>query len=330
MTVSSLARATITTSKCSTRTQRVQKFTPHYMVAAWSGEQCARYFRDCGRDVSANYCIGTDGGIVCNVPEERRAWTSSSSWNDQRAITVECGNLPGGVLTEATWNSLVKLGADVCRRYGFRPYYDGTRNGTLTEHMMFASTDCPGPWLHPRMGDLAVAIRNELDGTKPKPKPTVVPKPGPDGMISMNRQGDVHRLLNPKNGDHVYSTDANEVNVLVKSGYVDEGVLGVAPRGLADVYRLYNVDTGEHLLTDDYREATAVLKTADNLSDGTRHGWQYEGVAFVAYSDDRGAVKIHRLNDPKGYHILTSDENEVRALVKRGYEDEGVCFSLDA
>ena len=26
--------------------------------------------------------------------------------------------------------------------------YDGTQNATFTEHRMFASTDCPGAWLH--------------------------------------------------------------------------------------------------------------------------------------------------------------------------------------
>ena len=47
--------------------------------------------------------------------------------------------------------------------------YDGTRNGTLTEHRMFASTDCPGPYLHRRMGELAEQVNALLDsgGTAP-------------------------------------------------------------------------------------------------------------------------------------------------------------------
>lgn len=332
MTVSKLARATITTSKSSSRYMKVAKFTPHYMCAKWTGEQCARYFRDCDRSVSANYCIGYDGGIVCNVPEERRAWTSSSEWNDQRAITVECANLPGGALTDATWNSLVKLGADVCRRYGFRPYYDGTRNGTITEHMMFTSTDCPGPWLHPRMGDLAVAIRNELDGGQPKPKPTVVPKPGPDEEVPMAAtQGKVHRVYNPYSHEHLYTTNEGEVKGLVSAGWQDEGTIGVAPEGYAVLYRLYNASSGQHLWTDSISEVRALLKQGDNYSDGSRNGWQYEGEACVVYRGDRGARKVHRLYNPfDGAHMLTPSEGEVKALVDAGWKDEGVKFSLDA
>ena len=35
-------------------------------------------------------------------------------------------------LSDATWAALVNLCADICRRYGFRLAYDGTRNATLS------------------------------------------------------------------------------------------------------------------------------------------------------------------------------------------------------
>lgn len=164
----------------------------------------------------------------------------------------------------------------------------------------------------------------------PKPKPTPVPKPGIDEVINMSaRQGEVHRLNNPFNGDHVYTTDPGEVSALVKAGYTDEGVVGTAPRGLVDVHRLYNADTGEHLLTDDPSEATSLLAQGQNLSDGTKSGWQYEGVAFVAHADDKGPVKLHRLYRPDGFHLLTADGGEVASLTAKGWVDEGVRFSLD-
>ena len=324
MTVSKLARASIITTKRNARTQKIQKFTPHYMCAAWSGEQCAEYFRDCDRQVSANYCIGMDGGIVCNVPEEYRAWTSSSSWNDQRAITVECANGPGGVLTDAAWNSLVKLGADVMRRYGFRPWYTGDSSGTITEHMMFASTDCPGPWLHPRMGDLAVAIKNELDGTKPAPAPEPEPEPEPrepGGEIAMKPYyGSVHRLYNPYNGDHMLITDPSEIKGCVAAGWIDEGIVGKTPSDVAIVYRLYNPYTGEHLVTVGYDEAEGLRKA----------GWVSEGEPFTAYVGDKGDVDFHRLYRDGSFHLLTADPNEVSTLVDtQGYKSEGVAFSLD-
>lgn len=149
--------------------QRVCKITPHYMAAPWSGRQCADYFASTTRQASSNYCIGLDGDIAMSVDETDRAWTSSSSWNDNRAITIECGNRADSSLTDATWQSLVSLCVDICTRYGFRLEYTGDRNGTLTEHRMFASTDCPGAWLHARMGKLADTVNAHLDGTQPAP-----------------------------------------------------------------------------------------------------------------------------------------------------------------
>lgn len=168
--------------------------------------------------------------------------------------------------------------------------------------------------------------------TKPaeKPKPTVVPKEGPDEELTMpQRQGAVHRLYNPNDGDHLYTTDANEARSLASKGWKDEGALGVAPAGLTDVYRFVNASTGQHILTDDFAEAEALLRQGQNLSDGTRAGWQYEGVAFVARDGDGGPVRVHRLYREGAPHLLTADENEVKTLVAKGWKDEGVKFSLD-
>lgn len=144
---------------------RVCKITPHYMCAYWSGRGCADYFASTSRQASSNYCIGVNGDIAMSVDEDDRAWTSASGWNDRQAITIECGNLSDSSLTQATWNSLVNLCVDICKRYGFRLTYDGTRNGTLTEHHMFASTDCPGNWLHANMSRLAKEVNAKLDGS---------------------------------------------------------------------------------------------------------------------------------------------------------------------
>ena len=143
---------------------RVCKVTPHYMCARWSGRECVDYFAGTSRQASSNYCIGVDGDVAMSVDEDDRAWTSASGWNDRQAITIECGNLSDGSLTDATWEALVSLCADVCARYGFRLEYTGDRDGTLTEHRMFASTDCPGEWLHARMGRLAEEVNARLDG----------------------------------------------------------------------------------------------------------------------------------------------------------------------
>ena len=166
MTQSSLCTyRNITSNKSNGRNgNRVCKITPHYMCASWSGRNCADYFASTTRQASSNYCIGIDGDIAMSVDEDDRAWTSSSGWNDRQAITIECGNNSDSSLTDATWNSLVNLCADICTRYGFRLEYTGDKNGSLTEHRMFASTDCPGAWLHSNMSRLAEEVNAILDG----------------------------------------------------------------------------------------------------------------------------------------------------------------------
>lgn len=181
MTKSSLCTyANITGNRNSGRSgNRVCKITPHYMAAHWTGRQCADYFAATARQASSNYCIGYDGDIAMSVDEGDRAWTSASKWNDDRAITIECANNADSSLTDATWAALVNLCADICRRYGFRLAYDGTRNATLTEHRMFSSTDCPGAWLHARMDQLASEVNAILDGGSAPTVPPSVPAEQP-------------------------------------------------------------------------------------------------------------------------------------------------------
>lgn len=151
---------------------KICKITPHHMAAIWTAERCAQSFQDPNRNASANYCIGSDGTIVCNVDEVNRAWTSSNGVNDCQAITIEVANSTGSPtwqVSQAAWNSLVILCADICKRYNFRLNYNGAPSGSLTEHRMFAATSCPGPYLHDRMPQLAKEVNAKLDGKPATP-----------------------------------------------------------------------------------------------------------------------------------------------------------------
>lgn len=148
---------------------KICKITPHIMAARWSGKRCADFFAEGTRKASANYCIGYDGDIVCSVREEDRAWTSSSYNNDRQAITIECANdVTGGDwhVSDKTWNSLVNLCVDICKRYNFKLVYDGTPNGSLTRHNMFYATNCPGPYLQSRLQELAETVNKRLEDSK--------------------------------------------------------------------------------------------------------------------------------------------------------------------
>ncbi len=166
MTISKLACKTIPTSHhYGRRTAKVCKITPHHMAGNLTIEGCGAVFQN--REASSNYGIGTDGRIACYVDEDYGAWTSSSYWNDNQAITIEVANSQAGgdwPVSDAAWKSLVNLCADICKRYGFRLSYTGDRGGSLTEHRMFDATACPGPYLHARMAQLAKEVNAVLDG----------------------------------------------------------------------------------------------------------------------------------------------------------------------
>lgn len=168
------------------RGYKICKFTPHHMAGILTAKQCGAIFERASRNASSNYGIGNDGTIACYVDEENRAWTSSSPVNDCQAITVEVSDCEiGGQwrISDAAWKSLVNLAVDVCKRYNFRLSYDGTPNGSLTTHDMFANTNCPGPYLKSRMNELAATVNAILDGgsvapAQPKPVTTTTYRVG--------------------------------------------------------------------------------------------------------------------------------------------------------
>ena len=171
---SSLTSNVILTDKCNGRNGNpVCKITPHHMAGVMSGADCATYLANTARECSANYCIGVDGDIACNVEEENRAWTSSSWDNDKNAITIEVSDSDTDWnISDASWNALVSLCVDICKRYGFSLNYTGDANGSLTEHRMFANTECPGEPLHNRMAELAQTVNAQLNG---QPVPATTP-----------------------------------------------------------------------------------------------------------------------------------------------------------
>ena len=161
--------------------ERITRITPHYCSGNISIENLGSIFAASSRQASSNYGIGPDGRIALYVDESNRSWCSSSGYNDRKAVTIECSNLPDGSLTQATWRSLVALCADICRRNGIpRLNYTGSDSGNLTMHKWYGNTDCPGPWLSHEFGRLANEVNAILDGSK---------SPSSDGKARNNTNG---------------------------------------------------------------------------------------------------------------------------------------------
>lgn len=161
------------------RTHSIDRITPHCVVGQLTAESICGCFTSPSREASCNYGIGKDGKIALCVEEKNRSWCSSSSANDQRAVTIECAsdlNAPYA-MTTAVYNSLVKLCTDICKRNGKKKLiWLGDKNKTLnyspksdemvlTVHRWFANKSCPGDWLYERLGVLAAKVTAQLGGT---------------------------------------------------------------------------------------------------------------------------------------------------------------------
>lgn len=172
------------------RTEPITKITIHHMAAVTTAKACAASFYNPHRQGSANYCV--DGKeIICCIPEERRAWTSGSKWNDQRAITIEVANSTGKPkweISDAAYRNLIRLCIDICKRYHITPTFNNTKNASFTFHYMFQSTECPGPWIKSHTKQIIEDVKAGLKGeaipdTEPEPAP--VPKPETKNLIKV-------------------------------------------------------------------------------------------------------------------------------------------------
>lgn len=302
------------------RYEKITKITPHYVAGNCSIETIGEIFYPSSRQASSNYGIGSDGRVGMYCPENRRSWCSSSSWNDQKAITIEVANIRAdGYVTDAAWNTLVNLCVDICKRNGIpRLTWTGDRNGSITCHYMFAATSCPGQYLKGRMGLLADQVNARLNGqSAPAPEPEK-PKPitwRPEMQPDYNVYGgDNFRIYNPNNGDHLWTTATNERDGLQKMGWKSEGVAWKIDYDRTPVYRLYNSNTGDHLLTASLGEANTLRGK----------GWTYEGIADYA-SLNKNNSPIYRLYDGR-FHMFTADKNEYDSLKKSGWTDEGIAW----
>lgn len=166
----------ITKNRTSPRNHAIDTITIHCIVGQWTAKQGCDYFASTDRQCSANYVVGKDGSIGLSVEEKDRSWCSSSSSNDNRAITIEVASdttHPYAVTTQA-YNALIKLVADICKRNGIKKLLwkaDESLIGqvskqNMTVHRWFANKACPGDYLYERHGEIAEKVNALLGQTQ--------------------------------------------------------------------------------------------------------------------------------------------------------------------
>ncbi|HEM6393081.1 TPA: hypothetical protein U2D41_000482 [Streptococcus suis] len=140
-------------------------------------------------------------------------------------------------------------------------------------------------------------------------------------FVGQSAQADqtIYRLYNKQNGEHLYTTDKNEKDVLFTQhgwGYEGEAWYAPDPGQGSPVYRLYNAGLQNHLYTTDTNEVKVLT---------SKHGWTLDNNEQpVFYSG--GSAKIYRVYNQalRGLHHWTTDENEYTVLPRYGWQQEGV------
>ena len=173
------------------RTHRIDRITPHCVVGQCTAESLGDWFAKASTQASSNYGIDKDGRVGMYVEEKNRSWCSSSSANDQRAVTIECASDTAEpyAFRDVVYQTLIKLCADICRRNGKKKllwladkdktlaYEPAADEMVLTVHRWFADKSCPGSWMFARMGDLAAKVTAALGNASAPAEETKTAQP---------------------------------------------------------------------------------------------------------------------------------------------------------
>ncbi len=201
-------------------------------------------------------------------------------------------------------------------------YYEGDRAS-------WAAIDLEGGNENLTSGKISFASE-ESSGSDPDPRPdsgknpdsssdsTTVPSDDqtPDHDV---KSVAMHRLYNQWTGEHLYTSNGGEKDVLVGLGWTYEGIGWNAPTEGKEVYRLYNpyVAGGDHHYTMDVNEYDQLEKL----------GWSKEGVGW--YSAGTDGVPLYRQYNPyatTSTHNYTADKHENDVLVSLGWRAEGIAW----
>ena len=180
---SPLAKCAIWTYNCSIRNTKLKPsqfdFIPHCTAGMSSAEATATRFQRPDVAASATYCIGSNGDIVQNVPEEYRPWTTGGDLNvngvtgammDHHSFTFEIANTtlaPNYLMSAEAIASLVYLMTDICKRHGIKSvtwkddkYFasDSRNYNVIAVHRWYARKSCPGNFLYSSMQNVADTV----------------------------------------------------------------------------------------------------------------------------------------------------------------------------
>lgn len=144
--------------------------------------------------------------------------------------------------------------------------------------------------------------------------PGVVTKAQTDTQRAAVQDVPIYRIYNPNSGEHFYTMNGNERDMLKGVGWRYEGIGWRSVLSGLEVYRLYNPNSGEHFYTMNGNER--------NMLNGA--GWRYEGIGWHTLDSGMPVYRVYNPNGGVGAHHYTVNANERDNLRNHGWRYEGV------
>lgn len=171
-----ISRTLISPNKSHPRNKPITRITPHCFVGQVTLDNGLKVFQPSSKQASCNYLIDKNGKIGLCVDEADRSWCSSSSDNDNRAVTIEVASDSTApyTITDEAYYSLVDLMADICRRNGKNKltwindkakalaYRQADDEMLITVHRWFKNKECPGKYIMDHLPEITARVNRKL------------------------------------------------------------------------------------------------------------------------------------------------------------------------
>lgn len=154
------------------RKHAIDTITIHCVVGHLSLETIGMIFSATSAQASCNYAVDDKGRVGMYCEEKNRSWCTSSSSNDNRAITIEmaCDKKAPYKVTPAALDGLIKLCADICERNNIKQLlWQGDKSligqvdkQNMTVHRWFKNKACPGDYLYGKHDYIAAEVNKIL------------------------------------------------------------------------------------------------------------------------------------------------------------------------
>ncbi|WP_122639697.1 peptidoglycan recognition protein family protein [Romboutsia sp. Marseille-P6047] len=135
-------------SRPGTKRSKTTKIAWHYVANPGSSASANRnYFQNSKVYASSHYILGLKGEILYIVPDDEIAYTTNSA--NSYSIGIECCHpTSDGHYNDATYNSMVELGAYLCEKYNLDPTDDMIRHYDITRKICPKwFVDNPNAWI---------------------------------------------------------------------------------------------------------------------------------------------------------------------------------------